>query len=348
MLTEYLQAFMMIFLAEMGDKTQILAMAFATQFSLIPILAGVAIGSGLNHGIAIVLGTFLTQFLPMELLQLIAGGLFLFFAFWTLSADDDDEEENENKGKFGPVLTVALAFFLGELGDKTQLTALSLGASSAHPQIVLLGTVSGMVLTSILGIFIGLKLGKKIPEMQLKLGAFAVFMFFGLEKILNSPYTDHWNVMMIGAFLALITAVSWYRIRQFVMTLKAMTSTRLTRQAESLMAYSKAVKAQLDAMCLTEHVCKVCDGEQCLVGHARRLLEKSIEGNTSLDPLQSDGLKGLIQKPFSKEAAKEVLQSLHDYYELYPNEYGDNPVLTQVRQTMEMIVFGEIKEKEIQ
>lgn len=332
---------MMIFLAEMGDKTQILSMAFATQFALMPILMGVAIGAGLNHGIAIVLGAFLTRFVPMDMLQLVAGGLFLFFAFWTLSVDDEEDEDEAGKGKFGPIITVALAFFLGELGDKTQLTALSLGASSAYPQVVLLGTVTGMVLTSLIGIFIGLKLGKKIPEMQLKLGAFAVFMFFGLEKIVNSPYTSGWTMVLTGGFLTIIAVLSGVRIRGFMKALESVGSTKLTRQAGVLRSYHLKLKSQLDGMCLTESVCEVCSGDNCLVGNLRRLLDGAISGDKVLDPLQTGTLKALVNKPFSKTAAEGVLATLETYYDNYPEEYKENEVLTQVRQTMEMIVFEE-------
>src|SRR5690606_22932798 len=146
-------------MAEMGDKTQILAMAFATQYQVKKVLMGVFLGSLLNHGIAVALGSYLSSVIPINTIQIIAGISFVGFALWTLKNDDDDEEEGDSKGKFGPVFTVAMAFFIGELGDKTQLTAITLSVDASYPVFILLGTVSGMILTSSLGIYVGSKIG---------------------------------------------------------------------------------------------------------------------------------------------------------------------------------------------
>src|SRR6056297_3848201 len=144
---EFIKAFMLIFVAEMGDKTQILAMTFATRYSVKKVLLGIFIGSLLNHGLAVALGTVLSKRFPIDRIQIIAGLAFIFFAVWTLRNEDDEEEENE-KIKYGAVITVALAFFIGELGDKTQLAAITLAAASKHLLLVLAGTVSAMVATS--------------------------------------------------------------------------------------------------------------------------------------------------------------------------------------------------------
>jgi putative Ca2+/H+ antiporter (TMEM165/GDT1 family) len=115
-----LKAFMLIFVAEMGDKTQILAMAFATKYPVKKVLLGIFIGAFLNHGLAVLFGSYLSQIIPISSLQIIAGFAFVGFALWTLYSDDEEEEETK-KYKLGPIFTVSLAFFLGELGDKTQL-----------------------------------------------------------------------------------------------------------------------------------------------------------------------------------------------------------------------------------
>ena len=90
-------------------------------------------------------------------------------------SNEEDEEEVTGK-KFGAIFTVALAFFLGELGDKTQLTALTLSTQSTFPALTLAGTVLGMVVVSSFGIFIGSKLGDKIPEHVIRISAFVIFM----------------------------------------------------------------------------------------------------------------------------------------------------------------------------
>ena len=129
MFQEILKAFTLIFIAEMGDKTQILAMAFATRYPVKKVLLGIGIGAFLNHGLAVLLGSLLSNFIPINTLQLVAGIAFVGFAIWSLKIEEDDEEETP-KFQLGPVVTIALAFFIGELGDKTQLTAITLASDS--------------------------------------------------------------------------------------------------------------------------------------------------------------------------------------------------------------------------
>ena len=132
MITEFFKSMFLIFMAEMGDKTQILAMAFATQFMIKEVLLGVCLGSLLNHGIAVVLGAYLSHVIPQDAVQIAAGFLFIGFALLSLKADEEDEEEKAKKD-LSPILTVAIAFFIGELGDKTQLTAITLASDATFP-----------------------------------------------------------------------------------------------------------------------------------------------------------------------------------------------------------------------
>src|SRR5690606_5883620 len=106
------------------------------------------------------LGSYLSQVVPIKTIQMIAGAAFVGFALWTLKPEDE-EEEMETRMQFGPAATVALAFFLGELGDKTQLTAITLAADASFPLLILAGTVTGMIATGALGIMVGKKLGDK-------------------------------------------------------------------------------------------------------------------------------------------------------------------------------------------
>ena len=174
MLQEFIKSLFLIFMAEMGDKTQILAMAFATQFKIPEVLLGVFIGSLLNHGIAVGVGACISTIIPIRTIQIIAGVLFIGFALWTLA--EEEEEENHKRKKFGPVITVAIAFFIGELGDKTQLAAITLSSTANFPIFVLMGTVTGMVFTSTLGIFVGSKIGCKVSKLTMKIISSAVFM----------------------------------------------------------------------------------------------------------------------------------------------------------------------------
>ena len=184
MLQEFIQSFLLIFVAEMGDKTQILAMTFATQYKLGSVLLGIFVGVLANHGLAVLVGTYLSDILPIQTLQIIAGFCFIAFGLWTLKPENEENEvQNRKKRNFGPMLTVAAAFFIGELGDKTQLTAITLAANSRLPIIILTGTVSAMMLTGGLGIFVGTKIGDKIPKSIIKIAASAIFILLGFLKL---------------------------------------------------------------------------------------------------------------------------------------------------------------------
>jgi len=125
MISELIKAFILIFIAEMGDKTQILAIAFATKYPVKKILIGVFVGSLLNHGLAVIFGYYLGSVIDFGIVKVVTGIAFVIFALWTLRIDED-EFEKPSKYRFGAVLTVSIAFFLGELGDKTQLAAVAL------------------------------------------------------------------------------------------------------------------------------------------------------------------------------------------------------------------------------
>ena len=212
MLREYLQALLFIFIAEMGDKTQILAMMFATKYKMSQVLLGVLIGSFLNHGVAVLFGSLIGGMIPANVLQIIAGSAFIFFALWSLK-EDEDEDEEEGVRKLGPVFTVAAAFFIGELGDKTQLTAITLSVDAAHPFFILLGTVSGMLLTSGVGIIVGSKIGDKIPELFMKFIAYGLFLVFGSMKLYTSLPEHYINIFSVSGFIVFIVICSAFLIK---------------------------------------------------------------------------------------------------------------------------------------
>ena len=208
-MNEFIKAFLLITLAEMGDKTQLLALAFSSKFKATSVLIGIFIGAFLNHGIAIWVGNYVSKFIPMNLIQIVASVLFLLFGLWSLNFGDDDEEEDDVKMRKGPIITVAAAFFIGELGDKTQLTAMTLGADAAYPIIVLLATTSAMVFTGGLGILVGKFLGKKIPEVTMKIIAAIVFLFFGTTGLYyRIPHVYLTPLNIIAYFLILSLAIT--------------------------------------------------------------------------------------------------------------------------------------------
>jgi putative Ca2+/H+ antiporter (TMEM165/GDT1 family) len=200
-----------VVLAEMGDKTQLLAMAFATKYKAIKVLIGVFIATVLNHALAVAVGNLLTRFEPVQVwIQGLAALSFIFFGLWTIRGDKLEGEENRTT-KFGAVITVALAFFLAEMGDKTQLTTVALATRfPTSPFWILAGTTIGMVVADGIGIIIGVVLCKKIPERTVKLISAGVFLFFGLlgsyQVMRNDLKLNTDEIVLVMTILYALTA----------------------------------------------------------------------------------------------------------------------------------------------
>lgn len=304
MIEEILKAFIFIFAAEMGDKTQIMAMAFATRFPVKKVLLGIFIGSFLNHGLAVALGNYLSTMIPINTIQMIAGAAFIGFAIWTLKSDDEEEDE-ESKIRFGPVLTVGLAFFLGELGDKTQLTAISLATDAKFPLMILAGTVAGMVVTGALGIIIGKKFGARIPELGIKFVAASAFMFFGLNKLSQTVPTQYMQIYYVLPFLAVIVFVTGTMVRSLLHKKQLGIQSDFLAKSKELHDYYHHMLDDMNSICLGIQQCKSCKGNRCAIGNAKEIISFSME--------KQNGLKENIIKNDNKSFNKEeVLDSLVD------------------------------------
>ena len=330
---DLIQAFALIFIAEMGDKTQIMAMAFATRYKIKDILIGVMIGSFLNHGLAILLGSVLTQFIPIEALQLVAGVLFIAFGLLSLSIAED-EEENMKSSQYGAIATVALAFFLGELGDKTQLTALTLSTQSAIPALTLLGTVTGMVVVSSIGIFVGAKLGNKIPEHIIRMGAFVIFMAFGLGKIFGSEYVLSMGTTFLVLLLGIILALTVFRALIFSRQLKEIKVSALKQHAEDLRNHRLILKASVDHLCKG---CHVCEDHVCLVGYMKSLLSDRVTSSR----FDTKVIEKLQNKAFDRSKAEQIKILLDEYYLKYPMDRTSNPELMTIDAAINRILEEE-------
>lgn len=195
-LSVYLASTAFVVLAEMGDKTQLLGMAFATRFKASTVLAGVFVATVLNHLFAVLVGDFITQFIPLVYIQIIAALAFVFFGLWTLRGDTLEGEDK--KDRFSPFWTVTIAFFWAEMGDKTQLATIALAAKYHSIWWVLLGTITGMMISNALGIFVGVVLGKKIPERTVKTVSASVFILFGYLGIYQYIQNILWKLGTIG------------------------------------------------------------------------------------------------------------------------------------------------------
>lgn len=196
-----IKTLLLVVVAEMGDKTQLLAMAMAGKYKIKQVLLGVFAATIFNHALAVAVGSYLNSIIPMGIVKVVAGVLFLIFGLWTLRGDKIDDE-CEKKNRFGPVATVALAFFLAEMGDKTQLMTITISAQNAHPIFILMGSTAGMLIADGIGILGGAWMCRNIPEIYIKWIAGTVFIFFGSVSIYN--YTSSLSfIYMILYFLVL-------------------------------------------------------------------------------------------------------------------------------------------------
>lgn len=180
-MTAFLASLAFVVLAEMGDKTQLLAMAFATRYRWQTVMWGVFAATILNHLFAVLVGSYLTSIIPLAYIRLAAAASFILFGLWTIWGDELDGED-EKRGR-SPFWTVAIAFFMAEMGDKTQLATVALAAQYAAILPVWLGTTTGMLIADGIGIVFGIVLGKKIPERVVKWGAALIFIGFGLAGV---------------------------------------------------------------------------------------------------------------------------------------------------------------------
>jgi len=173
-------------LAEIGDKTQLLAFLLAARFKRpLPIVAGILCATLVNHGLAGALGAWITATVSPPVLRWVLGASFLAMAAWTLVPDEIEQEEarlSKGMGVFGATL---VTFFLAEMGDKTQIATIALAAHYGTPVLVVIGTTLGMLLADVPAVFAGEKLAKKIPMRLVHSIAAAIFAAIGLATLLG-------------------------------------------------------------------------------------------------------------------------------------------------------------------
>ncbi len=243
----FFKVFGLILIAEMGDKTQFLMIAMASRYKIREILVGISLAIAVLNGFAIAVGAFLGGMLPTAVIGLVAGVAFLWFACTALEEEKEEREPKrgkrikEKKGtkeskatkskkptkERGAALTVFGTFLLAELGDKTQLTALTLAADSGGSGIDLLGAVTvflgatlALLAADLLGLMVGFFLGKTLPKGIFSWISFAIFGVFGIVKLLGALeelLAEHWwgkqGAILGTVFIsAAFAAVSLYKI----------------------------------------------------------------------------------------------------------------------------------------
>jgi putative Ca2+/H+ antiporter (TMEM165/GDT1 family) len=209
--TAYLASLMFVVLAEMGDKTQLLAMAFASRYRWQTVMWGVFVATLVNHLLAVLAGSYLTKVVPLHYIQIAASASFILFGLWTLRGD---KLENEDKRfQFSPFWTVAVAFFFAEMGDKTQLATVALATKYDNILGIWMGTTSGMLVADAIGIMIGIVLGRKIPEKAIKWFAAMVFIIFGLVGLYQSLPKQFLTLEVAAGSLGLLALLIFLVVR---------------------------------------------------------------------------------------------------------------------------------------
>lgn len=170
-----------IFVAELGDKSQLMAMTFALRYRPWLVLTGITVATTVVHLLSVALGGVIGTALPTTAIGIAAGVAFLGFAAWTLRGDElsDDESAKAARATGSALLAVTTAFFLSELGDKTMLATITL--ATQHGWVgTWIGSTVGMVAADALAILVGALLGKNLPERFVRYGAAALFAIFGV------------------------------------------------------------------------------------------------------------------------------------------------------------------------
>ncbi|MBX7435108.1 TMEM165/GDT1 family protein [Mycobacterium sp. Y57] len=205
MLSALLLSFAVIFIAELGDKTQLVAMMFALRYRWWVVLSAITVATALVHVLSVAIGHYLGAALPTHLLGMLAGAAFIFFGLWTLRGDSlsDEEESRARQATGAAFMVVTSAFVLAELGDKTMLATITLAADNGWLGIWI-GSTLGMVAADGLAILVGAVAGKNLPEKFIQLSAAALFLLFGAYMLLENILPTVPAVVVAGMALAVV------------------------------------------------------------------------------------------------------------------------------------------------
>ena len=187
MLEAFLTSAALVALAEIGDKTQLLSFVLAARLRKpLPIIAGIFVATLLNHALAGSLGVWLAQLIAPQWLPWITGAVFIAFGLWALHPDSLDEDPEIHRA--GAFVTTTLAFFIAEMGDKTQFATLALAAQFQGALVaVVMGTTLGMMLANVPAVMIGERLARRLPLTAIRWIAAAVFIATGIASMLGGP-----------------------------------------------------------------------------------------------------------------------------------------------------------------
>jgi putative Ca2+/H+ antiporter (TMEM165/GDT1 family) len=326
---DILTAFFFIFLAELGDKSQVLAMTLATKYRTKTVIIGVFFGVLLNHIIAIFFGSILQDVLTPTWISIVVGCIFLIFGM--LSLLERPHENTLQSYRFPAVIAVAGIFFLAELGDKTQFATMALSLELSQPWLLLLGTVPAMLTTSIIAIWIGRQLGERVPEFAMKIISTLLFISYGSVRLGQYFYPLSSAITIVGILIVILVYLFLlYKYQQS----NAKSMSAYKRVAKRLQQYYHTLSEQFETICLSERVCGVCETHGCILGHIKFLIEEGKQGRpVSMSHLRSKTMKQLDQKKLD-QALQLTLSELQDNWQ----DEGYQ-TLHQIRQNIEFILY---------
>ncbi|MHB8880553.1 MAG: TMEM165/GDT1 family protein [Thermodesulfovibrionales bacterium] len=210
-MTAFIASLIFVVLAEMGDKTQLLAMAFACKFRWQTVMWAVFAATAANHLLAAAAGSYLTTLVPLGTIKIAAAASFIIFGLWTIRGDTLEGEDK--KYHYSPFWTVTMAFFMAEMGDKTQLATVALAVKYNTIIPVWMGTTVGMVISNGFGIIVGNVMGRHIPERAIKWGAALLFIAFGIYGLFENLPRQIWSPVVVGAGAAVLGAAIYILAR---------------------------------------------------------------------------------------------------------------------------------------
>lgn len=183
----FLVAFALVFVAELGDKTQLVALGFATRYRAVTVLAGITIAYAINNGLSVIVGGLLGAAFPTRAISTVGAFVFFGFAWWTLRGDDDGDEDADSAaiGGRSVLLSIVGAMMIAELGDKTMIATATLAARQS-PVWTWLGATLGIIASGGLAVFVGRVLGHRLPRRATRIGAGVLFALFGVVLLLDA------------------------------------------------------------------------------------------------------------------------------------------------------------------
>ena len=178
-------SFAVIFVAELGDKSQLMALTFATRYKALPVIIGITVATAVVHAVSVGVGYLLGAAIPTFWISIVAAVAFVAFGLWTLGGDrlTSDEQDKAQRSGGSAVIAASVAFFLAELGDKTMLATITLATQYQGWGGVVgvwAGSTVGMVVADGLAIAVGRLLGRNLPERAIRIGAAVLFFVFGV------------------------------------------------------------------------------------------------------------------------------------------------------------------------